>query len=77
MPYPGALLKQIIVHKMVGDNVGANQYANILVHAYPFYQEQFIQQLSSTPAFADVVQTMQAFHYQDKSDLSKLFSKGK
>ena len=77
MPYPGALLKQIIVHKMVGDNAGANHYADIMVHAYPYYQQQFIQQLSSDPAFADVVQTMQAFHYQDKSELSKLFSNGK
>jgi hypothetical protein len=77
MPYPGALLKQIIVHKMVGDNALANQYANVLVHAYPFYQQQFIQQLSSDPAFSDVVQTMEAFHYEDKSDLSKLLSKGK
>lgn len=77
MPYPGALLKQIIVHKMVGDNIGANHYADIMVHAYPYYQQQFIQQLGSDPAFGDVVKTMEAFHYQDKSDLSKLFSGGK
>lgn len=73
LPYPGALLKQIIVHKMAGDNEGANKYANILAHAYPYYQAQFIKQLSSSPEFADVVATMQAFHYEDKSDLSKIF----
>lgn len=76
LPYPGALFKQIIMHKVTGDSKGANYYANVLVHAYPYYQQQFIQQLSASPDFADVVQTMQAFHYQDKSDLSKLFSKG-
>jgi hypothetical protein len=61
---------------MIGDNEGANKYANLLVHAYPYYQEQFIKQLSSNPAFSDVVQTMQAFHYEDKSELSKIL-KGK
>ena len=76
LPYPGALFKQIIMHKLTGDAKGANFYANVLVHAYPYYQQQFIQQLSSSPDFADVVQTMQAFHYQDKSDLSKLLGKG-
>jgi len=76
LPYPGALFKQIIMHKVTGDSKGANFYANVLVHAYPYYQQQFIQQLSSSPDFADVVQTMQAFHYQDKSDLSKLLGKG-
>lgn len=77
LPYPGALFKQIIVHKMSGDDAGANQYANVLAHAYPYYTPQFIKQLSSTPQFADVVATMEAFHYEDKSDLSKLFSKDK
>lgn len=76
LPYPGALFKQIIMHKVTGDSKGANFYANVLVHAYPYYQQQFIQQLSSSPDFADVVQTMQAFHYQDKSDLSKFLGKG-
>ncbi len=77
LPYPGALFKQIIVHKMAGDDKGANYYANVLVHAYPFYQQQFIQQLSTAPQFVDVVKTMEAFHYEDKSELSKLLSKGK
>lgn len=77
LPYPGALFKQIIIHKMSGDNAGANQYANILAHAYPYYQPQFIKQLSATPQFADVVATMQSFHYEDRSDLSKLFTKDK
>lgn len=77
LPYPGALLKQIIVHKMTGDNAGANQYANVLAHAYPYYQAQFISQLSTNPQFADVVATMQSFHYEDRSDLSKLLGKDK
>lgn len=75
LPYPSALFKQIVVHKMIGDNKGANYYANILAHAYPYYQEQFIKQLSGSPMFTDVVQTMQQFHYEDKSDLSKILSK--
>ncbi|RTK97586.1 MAG: hypothetical protein EKK64_01100 [Neisseriaceae bacterium] len=77
LPYPSALFKQVIVHKIVGDDKGANYYANILAHAYPYYQEQFIKQLSGSPQFADVVQTMQSFHYEDKSDLSKIFDKNK
>lgn len=77
LPYPGALFKQVIVHKMAGDDKGANYYADVLVHAYPYYQQQFIQQLSTAPQFADVVKTMEAFHYEDKSELSKLLSKGK
>lgn len=77
MPYPGSLLKQIVIHKMVGDNQGALKYADIMVHAYPYYQDQFIKQFSSNPAFADVVQTLSAFHYQDKSDLTKLLNKAK
>ena len=77
LPYPGALFKQIIVHKMAGDDKGANYYADVLVHAYPYYQQQFIQQLSTAPQFADVVKTMEAFHYEDKSELSQLLGKGK
>lgn len=77
LPYPGSLFKQIVIHKMVGDNDGANRYANVLVHAYPYYQQQFIQQLSSDPAFADIIATLKAFHYQDKSDLSKLLGEVK
>lgn len=77
LPYPGALFKQIVVHKMTGDNRGANYYANVLVHAYPYYQQQFIQQLSNSTQFSDVVQTMQEFKYEDKSTLSKILSKGK
>lgn len=77
LPYPGALFKQIILHKMLGDNAGANKYANILAHAYPYYAPQFIQQLSSNPEFADVVKTLQSFHYEDKSQLSKIFDKNK
>lgn len=77
LPYPGALFKQIVVHKMIGDNDGANKYANVLAHAYPYYAPQFMQQFSSMPQFADVVKTMEAFHYEDKSGLSKLFSKDK
>lgn len=77
LPYPGSLLKQIVIHKMVGDNDGANRYANILVHAYPYYQQQFIQQFSSNPGFADIVNTLQSFHYQDKSELSKILDKVK
>lgn len=76
-PYPSAILKQIIIHKEMGDDKGANYYADVLVHAYPYYQQQFIQQLASSPKFADVIATMSAFHYEDKSELSKIFSKGR
>lgn len=77
LPYPGALFKQIVIHEMVGDDSGANKYANVLAHAYPYYAPQFIQQFSTMPQFANVVKTMESFHYEDKSDLSKLFSKDK
>jgi O-antigen ligase len=76
LPYPGALLKQIVMHKIAGDDAGANQYANVLAHAYPYYAPQFIQQFSVMPNMQDIVATMEKFKYQDKSDLSKLFSKG-
>ena len=76
LPYPGALLKQVIIHKLVGDNKGALYYAKLLAHAYPFYKEQFVQQLSGAGTqFADVINELNSFEYEDKSYFAKHFKK--
>jgi hypothetical protein len=76
LPYPGAIFKQIIIHKVVGDNVGSLYYANLLAHAYPYFKDKFAAQLQNTPAFADDVAAIQGFHYQDKSIFNRWFPKG-
>lgn len=73
LPYPSALLKQIVYHKMIGDNQGALNYASILAHAFPFFKEQMAQQLSASPAFADEVKVINDFQYEDRSIFAKKF----
>lgn len=75
MPYPSAIFKQIIIHKMVGDESGSTYYANILAHGYPFFKDKFAQQLQSDPRFNSQVSTILNFDYQDKSIFSKLLHK--
>ena len=76
LPYPGALLKQVIIHKLVGDTQGALYYAKVLAHAYPFYKDQFVQELSSGGVqFADVINELNNFKYEDKSYFAKHFKK--
>ena len=76
LPYPGALLKQVIMHKLSGDTQGALYYAKVLSHAYPFYKEQFVQQLGAGGApFADVINELNSFEYEDRSYFAKHFKK--
>lgn len=75
MPYPSAILKQIIMHKMIGDESGSTYYANILAHGYPFFKDKFAQQLQSDPRFNSQVSTILNFDYQDRSIFSTLLHK--
>ncbi len=78
LPYPGALLKQVIIHKLSGDTQGALYYTKVLAHAYPFYKDQFVQQLSAGGAqFADVINELNSFEYEDRSYFAKHFKKEK
>lgn len=75
LPYPGAIFKQIIIHKMAGDEKGAMHYANLLAHGFPFFKDKFADQLEqSSPVFADEVKALRDFKFQDKSIFAnKLF----
>jgi O-antigen ligase len=79
LPYPGAILKQIVVHKLVGDNMAASYYANLLAHGFPVFKDKFADQLEQmSPAFNDQVKIIRDFHYQDKSIFAnKLFKNNK
>lgn len=71
LPYAGAIFKQIIIHRVVGDSVGALAYANLLAHAFPALKDQFAQQLQSSPAFNEEVSAIYNFKYEDKSIFAK------
>jgi O-antigen ligase len=77
LPYPSAIFKQIILHKMIGDNAGALAYSNLLAHAFPYFKDQFAQQLASSPYFNDDVAAIYGFKYEDKSIFAKIFKKDK
>ncbi len=74
MPYPSAILKQIIYHKMIGDNQGSLHYASVLAHGFPFFKERIAQQLSPSPAFAAEVKVINDFHYEDRSIFGREFN---
>lgn len=71
LPYPGAIFKQIIIHRIAGDNDGAMAYALLLAHAYPHFKDQFAAQLQSSPAFNQEVSAIYNFKYEDKSIFAK------
>ncbi|MCX8514607.1 MAG: Wzy polymerase domain-containing protein [Burkholderiales bacterium] len=75
LPYPSAIFKQIILHKMAGDNAGALAYSNLLAHAFPYFKDQFAQQLASSPYFSDDVAAINNFKYEDKSIFTRIFKK--
>lgn len=75
LPYPGVLFKQIICHRMLGDESSSIYYANLLAHAFPFFKDRFADQLRSSPTFTDEVNTIDNFHYQDRSIFAEMFKK--
>lgn len=74
-PYPSALLKQIITHKITGDESGATYYANILAHGFPFFKDQFAKQLEADPRFTPQVTAIYDFNYEDRSIFSRKLNK--
>ncbi|MBY0380260.1 MAG: O-antigen ligase family protein [Burkholderiales bacterium] len=79
LPYPGAIIKQLVVHKMIGDNKSAMYYANLLAHGFPFFKDQFATQLEQmSPIFAPEVKAIRDFKYEDRSIFAnKLFKNSK
>ncbi|MCC2644315.1 MAG: hypothetical protein K0R94_93 [Burkholderiales bacterium] len=75
LPYPGVIFKQIITHKMLGDEAGSTHYANILAHGYPYFKDQFAKQLQSDPRFAPQVKAIYDFQYEDRSIFSRTLNK--
>jgi len=75
MPYPGAIFKQLIIHRLVGDTQGSLHYADVLAHGYPFFKDKFAAQLQNDPRFNAEVSVIYNFEYQDKSIFVHLFSK--
>ncbi len=71
LPYPGAIFKQIISHRVIGDNKGSLAYANLLAHAFPYFKDKFADQLQSSPAFSGEVAAIRGFQYEDKSIFAK------
>ncbi len=79
LPYPGAIFKQIIIYKMLGDETKSLYYANLLAHGFPFFKAKFADQLEqSSPTFAPEVKAIRDFKYVDKSIFAnKLFKNSK
>lgn len=77
LPYPGAVFKQIITHKMVGDENGSTYYANILAHGFPFFKDQYARQLQLDPRFTPQVTAIYDFNYEDRSIFAKIINKEK
>ncbi len=75
LPYPGVLFKQIVTHKLVGDEPGATYYANILAHGYPFFKDQYARQLEADPRFAAQSALIYNFKYEDRSIFSRTLNK--
>jgi O-antigen ligase len=75
LPYPGALFKQIVIHKMIGDDKGALFYANIFAHGFPYFKDQFAKQLESDPRFKPELKAIDDFKYEDRSIFVKLLQK--
>ena len=75
LPYPSAIFKQIIVHKIIGDNAGAMAYATLLAHGFPFFKDQFAAQLQNSPMFGQEVSAIYNFKYEDRSIFAKLLKK--
>jgi O-antigen ligase len=75
LPYPGAIYKQIIIHKITGDDAGAVYYANLLAHGFPYFKDKFAAQLQADPRFNDEISTIYNFQYEDKSIFARIFSK--
>lgn len=75
LPYPGAIYKQIIIHKITGDDAGALYYANLLAHGFPYFKDKFAAQLQADPRFNDEISTIYNFQYEDKSIFARIFSK--
>lgn len=76
LPYSGAIFKEIIFHKMNGDEQGSLRYANLLAHAFPAWKDKMANDLSANPAFAPEVQVLQNFNYQENTIFKKLFGNG-
>jgi hypothetical protein len=75
VPYPGAIFKQIIIHKVIGDTKGSLAYANLLAHAFPYFKDKFADQLQSSPEFSDEVAAIRGFQYEDRSIFAKKLHK--
>lgn len=75
LPYTGAIFKQIIIHKVIGDNEGSLRYATLMAHAYPYFKDKIAAQLSTNPEFSAEVAAINNFKYEDKSIFAKKFHK--
>lgn len=71
LPYPGAIFKQIIIHKIVEGDAGALPYANLLAHGFPHFKDQFASQLQASPEFSKEVSAIYNFQYEDRSIFAK------
>lgn len=76
LPYSGAIFKEIIFHKMNGDEQGSLRYANLLAHAFPAWKDKMANDLSANPAFAPEVEVLRGFNYQEDTIFKKLFGNG-
>jgi O-antigen ligase len=72
-PFPSAIYKQMIVYHLLGNEELAVYYANLLTHAYPALQQEFIAQMNACTNCTALTSTISAFSYEDKSLFAKWF----
>lgn len=72
-PFPFAIYKQMVIHHIVGDEKQSLYYANLLTHAYPALQDDFLQQLQGCNNCSLLQNSIKSFQYQDKSPFARWF----
>lgn len=76
LPYSGAIFKQVVLHKLNGDDQGSIRYANLLAHAFPAWKDKMADELAASPNFAAEVKVLRGFNFQENTIFKKLFGNG-
>lgn len=72
-PFPSEIFKQMLIYHAIGKEDRARYFANLLTHAYPALQQDFIVQMNSCTDCGDLISIISGFAYEDRSPFAKWF----